>query len=849
MRSLGLLAFVGTCAACSEHKVEVSNASPEATITAPTDGGTVTSGEVIATGSVSDPDERTEALMASWWLNGEMVCPDATPAEFGNTSCAMVIEDGEAEIKLQVRDSDDAVGLDVVTVTAAPGEAPPNSPPTCGITEPESGSLFGPEEDVLLAGFASDADQAAHTLGAVWESDADGVLADASPNTDGTIQAIAEALSPGLHVVSLTITDDAGARCTDSVSVRAGTAPDITITLPALDAVHPEGAPVMFSAVVSDAEDLATDLVVSWTASDGRVLGTGAADSSGYAGVEADLERGEHTVTATVTDLHGQTGVDTVIFSVDDVPRVTDVTITPDPAWADDTLACSWTLVDSGAVDASTANWAINGSAAGSGSTLSTGYVHGDIVSCTVTPDDGVLVGEPVTAELIVSNTPPTIEAVTISPSAPLAADTLICSYSGFSDIDDEADASVFRWDVDGVEVGTESSLTGAFIRGSVVGCTVTPSDGVDDGAPMRATVTIGNTPPEIPVASLMPEAVYTDTVVSALVTTTDAEGDPVTVSYAWSVDGIPVAETGSTLSGLEHFDKHQVVSLTVTPNDGSDPGPAVDAGSRLVRNSPPMAPSLFFIPDVPVEGVDDVWCGLEVPSSDADGDAVAYTFDWSVDGEPWSGSVSTTTESGDTIPLSETVAGQEWTCTVTPFDGEEPGESVSISTVIDNAETRVFVTSYATSSDMGGPSGGDDFCTGLAEDAGLGGSWVAYLSGGGVSAITRIPDGPYVRLDGASIADDKADLTDGSIANPINVNELGSTTYGFVCTGSSEAGYATGPSTASGGNCQGWTRGCGVCDGDHWYAEVGRTDRTSDDWSTAGWNFCGSCTLYCFEQ
>ena len=91
-----------------------------------------------------------------------------------------------------------------------------------------------------------------------------------------------------------------------------------------------------------------------------------------------------------------------------------------------------------------------------------------------------------------------------------------------------------------------------------------------------------------------------------------------------------------------------------------------------------------------------------------------------------------------------------------------------------------MFVTSYATSSDMGGPSGGDDFCTGLADDAGLGGTWVAYLSGGGVSAITQIPDGPYVRLDGASIADDKADLTNENIANPINVNELGSTTYGF---------------------------------------------------------------------
>ena len=96
-----------------------------------------------------------------------------------------------------------------------------------------------------------------------------------------------------------------------------------------------------------------------------------------------------------------------------------------------------------------------------------------------------------------------------------------------------------------------------------------------------------------------------------------------------------------------------------MTPSDGLEPGPAVDAGSRLrTRNSPPMAPSLIFIPDVPVEGVDDVWCGLETPSSDADWDAVAYTFDWSVDGEPWLRAVSTTQNRATPFP-SRPLAGQ----------------------------------------------------------------------------------------------------------------------------------------------------------------------------------------------
>ena len=849
MRQLGLLAFVGTCTACSEHKVEVSNATPEATITSPTDGALIEAGEVIATGSVSDPDERTEALMASWWLNGEMVCPDATPSEFGNTSCAMELGEGEAEIKLQVRDSDDAVGLDVVNVTTEPGEEPPNTPPECAITAPESGSILSPGEDVLLTGTATDIDQDAHTLGAIWESDTDGVLGDTAPNTDGSIQVIAEPLSPGLHVVSLTVTDAAGEVCTASIPVRVGTAPDISITAPAGGAVIPEGTPVVFTATVSDAEDVATDLLVQWVTTDGAALGSGSADSVGLASIETLLGMGEHTVTATVTDLHGQIGTDTVSVVVDDVPAAIDVGISPNPAWADDALLCSWTLIDSGTVDASIASWTINGVAAGTGSALSSGFVHGDTVACTVTPDDGVLVGGPATATLVISNTPPTVDSVLISPAAPIVADTLNCSYSGFADLDGEADASTIRWQVGGVDAGEGPTLKDGFARGDVVSCTVTPSDGVDDGPALTASVTIGNTPPTISVATLMPDAVFTNTTVSSLVTTSDAEGDPVTVSYAWSVDGIPIAETGGSLSGVAYFDKYQVVSLVVTPSDGIDAGPAVDAGSRLVRNSPPLPPALLFIPEEPVEGVDDLWCVVDTPSGDADEDAVTYTVDWTVDGVPWSGLVSTTTAAGDTIPLSETAAGQEWTCTVTPSDGDESGESESISVVIDNAETRVFVTSYATSSDMGGPTGGDEFCTSLAEEGGLSGSWVAYLSGGGTSAITRIPDGPYVRLDGAPIADDKADLTDGSIANPININELGTATYGFVCTGSSEAGYATGPATASGGNCQGWTRGCGVCDGDHWYVEVGRTDRTSDDWSTAGWNFCGACTLYCFEQ
>jgi hypothetical protein len=833
--------------ACGEHKLEVRNASPTAVITSHSDGAVVVEDTLTVIGSVSDPDDSASELLAAWLQDGETICEMATPSDEGVTFCELTLSPGETEIQLQVRDPGNAVDTDTITLSMDEVEVP-NTPPTCAITAPEAGELLSPAEDVVLMGTAADVDQDPHTLTAVWRSDRDGPLGTVAPTTDGDVHLVSSGLSPGAHVIALSVTDDADEMCVDSVVIQVGTPPEITITEPAPGIMFALGTPISASARVSDAEDTGPEMTVQWTLSDVGSLGVSTPDATGVVSLSTDAGLGAYSLTATVTDSHGQTASDSVDFTVDDVPIVSDVVVAPKPAWTVDLLSCSWLFTDSSGTDASTADWTINGAPAGTGTTLSGGFVHGDMVVCTVTPSDGGLTGESASDSVVISNSPPSISAVNISPATPTAADTLSCAYTGFSDLDGEADLSTLLWAVNGVAAGSAPTLSGVFSRGDVVSCTVTPHDGTDAGTPASDAVTIGNTPPEVTSVALSPSDVFTHTTVSVMATMSDAEDDPVTLQYAWTVDGVPVAVSSSSLSGVDHFDKHQVLAVTVTPNDGFVDGPSVTSVSITVQNSPPVPPSLIFIPEEPVEGEDDVWCAVDSPATDPDGDAVALQFDWALGEVVWSGSLLTTSELDDTVPLTETSADQIWTCTVTPNDGETDGAERSAEVTIDNAETRVFVTNEATSSGMGGPTGGDAFCTTLAEEAGLGGSWVAYLSGGGGNAITRIPDGPYVRLDGALIAEDKADLTDGSIATPININQLGGTTSVWVCTGSSEAGTATGPATASGGNCQGWTRGCGVCDGDHWYAEVGRSAYTNDDWSTAGWNFCGSCYLYCFE-
>ena len=820
---------------------------PTARVDTPVDGERFyTDRKVTLSGMVEDAEDEADALTVVWLsdIDGSFE-EDLTVDSDGSVSGHVYLTEGEHALTLQVTDTHGQTGSDSVVVDVGP----PNLPPECSITAPEPDAVLDPDGETTLIGMAADPNQASNTLDATWSSDRDGLLGTTPPTTDGDITTVVSGLHAGTHVITLEVTDELDEACTASVVVAVGTPPEIAINTPVDGALLIAEDETHLSATVADEDDAETLLYVGWTSSADGDLGGTSADEFGEVEVVATLSLGTHELTATVTDSHGQTATDVVVITVDDVPVVSEVQINPDPALATDMLICTWTFSDETGGDDSLATWAIDGTDVATGPTLASGHVHGDLVTCTVVPSDGVLTGEGLSDELVVSNSAPSIDGVAIVPAAPTASAPLECTYSGFFDADGESDVSEMVWTLGGVEVGTGPILASGYVRGDAVTCTVTPSDGTDTGAPLSASVVIENSPPEVVSASLSPSEAFTNSTLSLTVTTTDFDGDPVSLTHAWTVDGITVAETGSTLNGTTYFDKHQVVQVTATPSDGFTSGSPSAPLSITISNSPPSPPSLLFIPEAPVEGEDDVWCAVDGAATDVDGDGITLGFEWELDGSSWPGSTLSTVETGDTIPLSETEDGQVWRCTVTPDDGEDLGPTVSAEVTIDNAQTRVFVTSEATSSDMGGPSGADAYCQEVADTAELGGTWVAYVSGGGATAITRIADGPYYRLDGVLVAMDQADLTDGSIAAPIAINENLSFTSTSVCTGSSAAGYATGGSTASGGNCAGWTRGCGVCDGDHWYVEVGDSNRTSAHWSNKGWGFCGSCHLYCFEQ
>jgi hypothetical protein len=79
-----------------------------------------------------------------------------------------------------------------------------------------------------------------------------------------------------------------------------------------------------------------------------------------------------------------------------------------------------------------------------------------------------------------------------------------------------------------------------------------------------------------------------------------------------------------------------------------------------------------------------------------------------------------------------------------------------------------VFVTSEAFDGALGGLSGADNAICGLAAR----GNWKAWLSNEDTDARDRISDGLYLLLDGTPVADDKEDLTDGTLLHAINLDE-----------------------------------------------------------------------------
>jgi hypothetical protein len=238
-------------------------------------------------------------------------------------------------------------------------------------------------------------------------------------------------------------------------------------------------------------------------------------------------------------------------------------------------------------------------------------------------------------------NMPPVVRSAVIVPESPAADTTLGVSYSA-SDPEGDALNMEFRWYVDSVLVqsGPNSSLQpGPFHKGSSVYAEVIPADQYSSGNSLATDrVVIANTPPTVSSVKLGPDRAFVGTMVTAAALGTDPDGDEITYTYLWRVNGNPVGKAvRENTFDTSALHKKDSVSVMVDFTDGEASGGPVISNSVVLQNRKPEITST-----APVALQGRVYT-YAVVARDPDGDVLKYRLERFPDGmtiDPSSGQI-----------------------------------------------------------------------------------------------------------------------------------------------------------------------------------------------------------------
>ena len=514
-----------------------------------------------------------------------------------------------------------------------------------------------------------DADTVTYTY--AWTRDGQSVT-----RTDATIPA-SETAHGETWTVTVTPNDgeEDGEAVTASVTV-ANTAPAVERVELAPSPAYEDSVLTATAFGVDDLDDDAVTLTYTWFVNDTEVQSGEDDTLTGALFSKHDLVRVEVTPTDGFVD--GATVASDDLLVENTVPAGTSVSVVSssadEMAYEASALTCTptgWTDAD-GDAESWTYTWQVDGATTSTAASIDGSlFSKGSVVACVATPTDGEASGAPLTSSAVrVGNTAPVLAGASLSTTAPTETDVVSATLGAATDDDGDTITYAYAWNVDGVLASTSATLSPSrFSKGNRITLTVTPYDGTDLGAPVTTSEAIAaNTAPTVSSVSLTPASVYTNSTITANAVSSDLDGDTVSLSYDWTVNGVPVGASGSTLDGSVYFDKNDTVSVSVTPNDGERDGTALASSSVTVRNTLPTAPGVSIDPADPDVG-DTLICDVTSPSTDADGDPLTYTYAWTENGTAFT-SAGTTYATGDTVAGTWVGDSDTFVCSVTASDG-----------------------------------------------------------------------------------------------------------------------------------------------------------------------------------
>jgi len=630
---------------------------------------------VIAT-PAEDPNDDPVTYTYAWFVNGTIVGDlDSSLVEADRTGRDQV---WSVEVFASDGDDDSPVATAEVTIL--------NSAPTVSVDlAPESPTT---DQDLVATATTQDVDGDEVTLTWSWKRDGD----DAGIDQD-TVPA-SETASRQVWEVSVLASDGdlASEAAVASVTVD-NTAPEVTSA--ALDPTELYDADPGEESVVrvvwegEDADDDDLSAQITWFVNGLQVEGNDDGTLDGRS-----FDKGAR-VSAQVVASDGLDTSDPVttedVVVLNSPPALASVSIDPSSLTESSTATCvpaGWSDVDADPPSYQY-SWRVNGTEVGSGTTLDgAAWDRGDSVTCVVTPFDGEDQGEPVTsAAIIIDNTPPTLAGVSLSPDPVRTGDDLTATPGATADADGDTVTLTYAWTVNGSAAsGSGATLSSSqYEKGDTVVVTATPTDGSDTGTAQSASISVSNTAPVVTALTLTPSSPATDDALGVTWSASDADGDSLTTTISWTVDGSS-AGTGTTLAASA-FEKGDVVVASAVASDGTDTSPARTASVRIV-NSPPTSPGLAMAPSSPSTS-DDVQCRISTASTDPDSDPITYSFAWTINGSSYT-SATTTTYTGDTVPSSATSGSDVLRCTVTASDGTASATPVATSATVKSGGATV---------------------------------------------------------------------------------------------------------------------------------------------------------------
>ena len=387
------------------------------------------------------------------------------------------------------------------------------------------------------------------------------------------------------------------------------------------------------------------------------------------------------TVTPSDGDDQGNLETSSNLNIANSIPIVQSAAITPSSATEDDVLTIEWTDFDADVdtLSPSGIEWYVDESKVsafdGEITVPSIAIRDGDIWYSKIKVNDGEIDSAWFTTANITigsNNSAPVVTSVSLA-GPYTTIDDLTATWTSSDNESDSIISSEFRWELNGVLYNGQSDETLPSSQTNKgqnwrVSCRV--SDGqFSQWSDWSNSITIANSVPSLNSFTIEQESVFSLEEVTFVYDANDADEDELTTQSSWSPSSISNPLPGEIYTMEFHvIDSEGAVSISLSD-------------SVVIANS---------LPEVAYDGNTTFDSSSDLSpifsSSDANNDTVNLSIIWQRNG------FSTTFE-GSSIPSNNLGPGDIWTAIVTPNDGTDDGNILSVSFTISNIEPVAAVS------------------------------------------------------------------------------------------------------------------------------------------------------------